>query len=197
MMPWGHLAVGYLAYSVGTRVWSGRTPAGGPTILLAMGTQFPDLVDKPLNWWFGIFDGRAIGHSVLVMGMLCTAILVVAYRRERGALGAAFSVGVVTHLLGDSWQALLHGDFGSATFLLWPLFPAPTYPKDSLIDHLVAMRRQFSVLSDLSAEALLASQAGQQLVLLVVLVGLWAVDGFPGVRTMWTGVVGDRRNESS
>lgn len=197
MMPWGHLAVGYLAYTVGTRVWHGRTPTGGPTIALAVGTQFPDLVDKPLNWWFGIFDGRAIGHSALTMGLLCAVVLFVAYRRERGALTAAFSVGVFTHLLGDSWQALLAGDFGSATFLLWPLFPAPTYPKDSLLDHLVVMRRQFALLSDLSLETLLTTQVGQQLLLMVVLVGLWAVDGFPGVRTVWTAAVGDRRGGSS
>jgi hypothetical protein len=58
------------------------------------------------------------------------------------------------------------------------------------------MRRQLSILSDLSPEALLTTTAGQQLVLLVVLMGLWAVDGFPGVRTAWTAVTGGRRGES-
>lgn len=50
MWPWGHAAIGYLLFSMDTRLRYGRRPGGPATILLFFGTQFPDLVDKPLAW---------------------------------------------------------------------------------------------------------------------------------------------------
>jgi hypothetical protein len=89
-----------------------------------------------------------------------------------------------SHLLADAWQAILSGQLEEASFLLWPLFPAPTYPKDSLLDHLTAWVVEIQTLR-LSPSALLTSEFGIQFVLLLVLFGVWAVDGFPGVRTTW------------
>jgi hypothetical protein len=185
MLPWGHLAVGYLVYTVLVRVRGRRAPAGAPTLGLALGTQLPDLVDKPLNWWFGIFDGRGIGHSLLAVTAFCLLVAVVAYRYDRLELGGALSIGIYTHLLGDSYQALLSGEFASAAFLLWPLVPAPTYPKDSLFEHLDAWVAYLQALPQLSPTAILSSGFGFQLVLLFVLFGIWALDGFPGVGTLW------------
>jgi hypothetical protein len=53
MWPWEHLAVGYLLYSVSCVLW-GRYPTRIGVAALAFGTQFPDLVDKPLGWWLGV-----------------------------------------------------------------------------------------------------------------------------------------------
>ena len=43
MYPWGHLAVGYLCYSLGVRLCDQRPPAGVAMVPLTIGTQFPDL----------------------------------------------------------------------------------------------------------------------------------------------------------
>lgn len=185
MLPWGHLAFGYLVYTVGTRLRHRRAPAGAPTVVLAFGTQFPDLIDKPLNWWFGVLDGRGIAHSLLTTALVCGLLFAVARRYGRRDLAAAFTVGVLTHLLGDSWGALLSGNYGRASFLLWPLLPAPTYPKDSLVDHLRQWAVYFRSLSDISPAALLGSRFGVQLLLFAVLIGVWAFDGFPGLGTVW------------
>ncbi|ESP90001.1 metal-dependent hydrolase [Candidatus Halobonum tyrrellensis] len=185
MMPWGHLAVGYLVYTVGSRVWYRRTPSGVGTLVVAFGTQFPDLVDKPLNWWFGVYDGRAVGHSLVTVVPLCVVVALAARRYGRSELAGAFSVGALTHLLGDSYGSLLSGEFGRVGFLLWPFLPAPTYPADSLLYHLERWEGQFRYLSSLSPTDLLTSGFGFQLVLAAVLFGVWALDGFPGVGTLW------------
>lgn len=190
MLPWGHLAFGYLVYTVGTRLWNRRAPEGAPTIVLAFGTQFPDLLDKPLNWWFDIFDGRGIGHSLIATTLLCVLLFVVVRQYGRRDLAAAFSVGIFTHLIGDSWGALLSGRYAEASFLLWPLFPAPTYPKDSFLEHLREWFLYFESLSNVSPAVLLQSRFGLQFLLLAVLIGVWAFDGFPGLGTVWQWVTG-------
>jgi len=79
MWPWGHLAVGYLLWSVLVRDRRFRPPTGAETLLLAVGTQFPDAVDKPLAWSLGVLpNGRSLAHSVFLATALC--------RRRRGAL---------------------------------------------------------------------------------------------------------------
>jgi hypothetical protein len=153
--------------------------------VLAFGTQFPDLVDKPLNWWFDILDGRGIGHSVITTGIFCTVLFIIAQKYGRRNLARAFSVGVFTHLLGDSWGALLSGNFDRAAYLLWPVFPAPTYPKDSLFDHLQQLQVYFRLLSEVPPSSLLASRIGFQLSLFALVVAIWVFDGLPGVRTLW------------
>lgn len=191
MLPWGHLAVGYVVYSLGVRLWRRRGPEGAPTIALALGTQLPDLVDKPANWFFDVFDGRGAGHSVFVVVPFCALILVLAHRRDRGALGVALSVGLLTHLLGDAWRGLFEGELvAEAPYLFWPLLDAPTYEKDSLMDHL---QEWFAILQTAqyrSLGELLTTSFGLQFAFFVLLVGMWAVDGFPGLGLVWRRTVG-------
>lgn len=193
MYPWGHLALGYLVYTVGTRLWNRRAPTGVPTLALVLGTQFPDVLDKPLNWWFDIFDGRAIGHSVITAVALCGLLFLLARKHGHRDLAAAFTIGVFTHLVGDSWRALLSGDFGSAAFLMWPLLPAPTYPKDSLVDHLREWAIAFQTVPVGSPRVLLDTQFGIQLVFAAVILSVWALDGFPGIRALSNAISGRRR----
>lgn len=188
MMPWGHLAVGYLTYSVGARAWRRSPPGGRAVLALGVGTQLPDLIDKPLNWWFGVFDGRALGHSALTMAVLCGVVVAWSRRRGREELGIAFVVGVATHLLTDSWRAFLEADLGNLGYLLWPVFSAPTYPKDSLFDHLDEWAFRLRLLLTHSPEDVITSQFGLQLFLFVCVLVVWAIDGFPGLRMVWRAV---------
>ena len=195
MLPWGHLAFGYLVYTAGTRLRNRRPPAGVPTLAMALGTQLPDLVDKPLNWWFGVFDGRAVGHSLVTLVPLCALVALVVRRHDRGDLAGGFSVGALTHLLGDSYGAFFAGQFDRASFLVWPLLPAPTYPSDGLADHLRRWVAELEAFSAVRPVDLLASPFGAQFVSVAALVAVWAYDGFPGVATLrrLIGRVGDRR----
>lgn len=183
MFPWAHIAIGYLTYTVWTKVWDARVPGGAATIALAVGTQFPDLLDKPLGWWLGIYDGRGIGHSILATAVLCVALVVVARRYDREDLAGAFAIGVGTHLVADAAGPLATGSLREAGFLLWPFVSPPTYPKDSLLDHLEVWLVQLRLLSQSSPLGLLETRFGLQFALFALLVFVWALDGFPGLRT--------------
>ena len=185
MFPWAHIAIGYLTYTVWTKVWNARVPGGAATIALAVGTQFPDLLDKPLGWWLGVYDGRGIGHSILATVVLCGALFAVARRYNREDLAGAFTIGVGTHLVADAAGPLATGSLREAGFLLWPFVSPPTYPKDSLFDHLDVWLVQLRLLSQVPPASLLESRFGLQLALFALLVLVWALDGFPGIRTAW------------
>lgn len=186
MLPWGHLAVGYLCYALGIRCWRGRSPAAIPTLVLALGTQLPDLIDKPLNWWFGIFDGRGATHSLFVLVPVLLLAYVWARRRERGHLVVALGVGVLTHALGDAATALWDGTPADAlAFLAWPLLPAPTYPKDSPGEHVDAWVAAGTGIDWSTGIVVLTSRFLGQIVLAVVVAALWLHQGAPGARLLW------------
>ena len=172
MWPWGHLAVGYLLYSFFVHASARRAPGGYATVALALGTQFPDLVDKPLAWTFGVLpNGRSLAHS-LVIAVVLLALLVVLFRRlNRGTVATAFAVGYLTHLFGDALDPLLAGDFYSLGFLAWPLVAPIEYETEqSFVAHLQEL-----------SPAALVSDEGLFALLMVV---LWLYDGAPGLRVV-------------
>lgn len=125
MWPWGHLAFGYLLYLlVRPRAWR---EADRPTVLAVLvGTQLPDLIDKPLAWYFHVLEyGRSLAHSVITGGLIL--LTVVLYLRHRGhrRLATAFAIGYLSHLVGDSYTFALAGKWGTITWLVWPLLPIP------------------------------------------------------------------------
>jgi len=103
MLPWGHAAVGYLCYSFIVRVRDRRAPTGPAVLTLAVGTQLPDLIDKPLAWSLGILpSGRSLGHSLLFAVLLTIVVWVVAQRYDRQREVSALMVGHLLHVLADS-----------------------------------------------------------------------------------------------
>ncbi|WP_224448601.1 metal-dependent hydrolase [Haloprofundus salilacus] len=125
MLPWGHAALGYLLYSYGLRFRRAGPPTGLATMLaLAVGTQFPDLVDKPLSWTFQVLPGgRTLAHTLFVAVPFLLAVLFVARRVDRRTVGDAFAVGYASHLLGDTLWQLSQGNVEVLAFLVWPLIP--------------------------------------------------------------------------
>jgi hypothetical protein len=121
MWPWGHLGLGYLLalpYLLATDSHGDRAVAA-----LAVGTQFPDAVDKPLAWTVSVLPyGRTLAHSLFAVAAVAVALrwLSVAVTLRR-----AFLVGWLTHLAGDAFYPVLAGDFGAAAFVAWPLLPLP------------------------------------------------------------------------
>ena len=125
MWPWGHVGAGYLVYTL-LRRHTGERPAGAAVLALTLGTQFPDLVDKPLGWTIGVLPGgRSLAHSLLTTAVIAGAVLALAHRVRRRVAGLAFLLGVVLHLLGDALYPALRGETGELSFLLWPVLPMP------------------------------------------------------------------------
>jgi hypothetical protein len=170
MWPWGHFAVGFLCY----RGWCavrGTTPSHGRAlVVLAVATQLPDLVDKPLAWELGfLVSGRSLGHSLLVgLPILLVLWHLLADRRH---YWVAFTIGYLSHLAGDGIQPLLAGEYTFLTYLVWPLFGTPYGGVDvGIIEYLLTPE-------------LTASYLGQWGLFLLAIV-VWAVDGFPGLELL-------------
>jgi hypothetical protein len=126
MLPLGHLAVVLLPTTLYALVRDRRLPSGTVTLLLVLGTQLPDLIDKPLAWTFGVLpSGRMFAHSLVVCLPVLAVLTVVAHRRGRGWLGLLFSVAYLSHLAGDFYPILYHGtDYYFFPNLFWPLLEA-------------------------------------------------------------------------
>jgi hypothetical protein len=141
---------------------------------VALGTQFPDLVDKPLAWYLGVLPaGRSLAHSVFTAAVVSAVVLAVASRLDRLEPGLAFTGGYASHIAGDVLPKLPGGDFESLTFVLWPLLPLPEYDGAGPVVENLAMVVASPVGYLLSNPARLA--------VLVTLALVWSADGFPGV----------------
>jgi membrane-bound metal-dependent hydrolase YbcI (DUF457 family) len=182
MWPPDHLVFGYVCYSLLARTAGGRP--GGEVYVLAVGTQAPDLLDKPLGWWLGVTDsGFTVGHSVFVAAFL-TAVALPAALRTRHRRGAvAFLAGLWSHLLGDVLFALALGRPGLSR-VLWPLgeralsTPREPTPLPEVFAHVLESLTTFEDYV-LDAETPLGLFVYTGLLLLGGF--LWIADGRPGL----------------
>lgn len=132
MFPWTHAAFGYvllvlLVFAMGRRV------SRAELVAVVVGTQLPDLVDKPLAWGFAALpSGRSLAHSLLLAVPLVAAVVAVAWSRRHVEAGVAFGLGYLSHLIGDTYVAVYYWRTEEFTFLLWPVLPP--YPYDEFVD---------------------------------------------------------------
>lgn len=175
MLPWGHLAIGYLVYSIGVRLRHRQAPVGPAVLALAVGTQVPDLIDKPLAWTFELLpSGRSLGHSLLFAILLGAVVWALVKRYNRRQAAIAFVIGYLSHVVIDVLPAVRAGQWEIVGTLLWPLLPAYVYPGEQgrgIIEFLLGL--------DFAAIPL------SGLILSVVAVGVWVYDGLPGVRLVF------------
>ena len=120
--------MGYLLGVGLDRRWKRVLGPGGASLALVVGTQVPDLVDKPLAWSLGVLPtGRSLAHSLLVGPVLVGLAVLLAWRYRRHTVWPAFAVGYLAHLAGDALYPALRGEFASLGFLLWPVVPPIEY----------------------------------------------------------------------
>jgi hypothetical protein len=181
MWPWEHLAVGYLAYSLLVRLVRGHPPRGRLTIAaLALGTQFPDLVDKPLAWFFHVLpSGTSLAHSVFVAVPLVTLLVGVTWWLGRPSVGAAFGTGYLLHLPADVLYVLFYGSDLNWRVLMWPLYTSNSQQFGFFGNIVYYFGNYTSLVTSETAAAIVVFE--------LVLVGgallLWVLDGVPGVRS--------------
>jgi xanthosine utilization system XapX-like protein len=186
MWPWEHLAFGYVLYSGYTRLRHGRRPERGPVIALAVATQLPDLIDKPLAWTFDVLPtARSLGHSVFVAGVFLGVVALLMRRRGVPAVGPAVAVGYLSHLLGDVFyhvvtRVLGGGEIavGDVAFLLWPLVRQSSRETGGLLGRTDQLFGEFvTYLGTPDGLVYLALELG----LLLLATAFWASDGWPGL----------------
>lgn len=133
MWPWEHLAFGYLLYLV-LRAWKPSSRLDDLTfIVLTIGTQLPDLIDKPLAWSLGVLpSGLSLGHSIVFLAILTPLAVAISNRYGRPELASALVTGVASHLVGDVLFALLIESPSPYQFLFWPVIPRVMEPNVGL-----------------------------------------------------------------
>jgi hypothetical protein len=187
MWPWGHLAFAYLLYSPTVRLLRRRAPEAGAVIALALGSQFPDLVDKPLGWLFGFSpSGYGIAHSAFVavpLGLALAGGVAFAASGERRLVGVAFAVGWLSHLVSDVLFAMLIRNPYTVERVMWPLITLPAEPRaGTTLDRVLYYAVNW-------VEFLVAAHPLLPVLYVTPLVVaglLWLVDGAPGFpRASW------------
>ena len=180
MLPWDHLAVGYLAYSLLARARRDRVDQRAAVAVL-VGSQFPDLVDKPLGWGLAVLpSGTTLAHSVLFAVPFVLAVRWAAGRRGVGPAGTAFAVAYLLHLPADLlYGPLLTGSAVEWGNVLWPVVPqVATQPTDGFLSTVAYYLTRYRslvtsprALGYLLLELALLSAAGAR----------WVADGTPGL----------------
>jgi hypothetical protein len=181
--PWEHLAIAYVAVSLLAR--SGGRRVGGPeAVALAVGSQFPDLVDKPLAWGLGALpSGTTLAHSVFVAVPVCLLAWQLGRRAGYGSLGVAFGLAYALHLPADVlYGPLTVGGTLSLDPLLWPLVAKAGGSAGGglLAEAWFYVERYRSFLATPRALGYIALE----LSLLLSALALWVSDGYPGVRLL-------------
>lgn len=179
MWPWEHLLFGYVWYSaVNHTVWR-RPISDAEGLAIALATQAPDLIDKPLSWTLGVVaTGYGPAHSVLVGLPILGLVAAGVWARGRARLAAALVVAYSSHLVADALALRANGP----TFerLLWPLSSFQPYESDlSFVERFTEYFGTFVYQMTNPENLVLVLGYGAILGSVVV---LWVVDGTPGVR---------------
>jgi hypothetical protein len=179
MWPWEHLAVGYLCYSLLVRA-RGERPGGREALAVAVGSQFPDLVDKPLGWVVGVTSttGLTPTHSLFVAVPLSALVVLVGRWQGAGRVGLAFAVGYLSHLSADALYPVLLGEGLFTWFLFWPLTPVPTHGTAPPLATVRSLAETFVTFLGTPRGTLYVLG---ELALLAGAVLLWLRDGVPGL----------------
>ncbi len=179
MWPWDHLAVGYLVVSLWRRARSGRPPRGAEAVAVVVGSQLPDLVDKPLGWGTTLLpSGHSLAHSLPVVLPTSLAVYLISRRFNRGDVGVAFALAWLSHLPGDVFYPMVLGRSPNVAFLFWPFVDLPPSDTVALAGRVVELLVQFA--------AFLRTPQGVvfllvELALLSVTLLVWWRDGWPGL----------------
>lgn len=168
MWPWGHLGVGYVLWSVWCRGRDRAPPTTTEFWLVVLGTQLPDLVDKPLAWTLGVLpSGRSLAHSLLTAAVVVAVVTRLGRRYDRERLASCFSLAFVSHPVADALVLVLGGRTEYLGFLLWPATATP-YSMDG------------RSLTDALGRLLHVDVVSPYVLPVVGFVLLWLADGRPG-----------------
>jgi len=92
-----------------------------------IGSQFPDLVDKPLAHQFSVLpSGRVFMHSLPFAIPVALGVLAYGWQTDRPRVAGAFVGAYGLHLLGDTYHTILNGQIPPD--LLWPFVAAQSRP---------------------------------------------------------------------
>lgn len=180
MWPWEHLALAYLVGSALYRLGPARRPTAAAALAIWLGSQLPDMIDKPLAWTVAVLpSGTSLAHSLLFALSIAAVAIHLSGRTGRPTVGLAFALAYGSHLLGDLAYPALIGGSVSPGFLFWPIVPAGPATGHGLLARIGEFAGQFV--------RFLATPRGTlylffEAVLFLGAALVWYRDGLPGLR---------------
>lgn len=142
MWPHEHVLFAVIPVSAYIGVRYRRLPSGFTLLLLLVATQLPDIIDKPIAWWFNVFpSGRMLAHSVFIFVPLLGLGYILARRWGWGRRALLFSGAYLSHIVGDFYPILWLGtEYYFFPNLFWPLLTANPDHTPSFAAHMPADR---------------------------------------------------------
>nr|WP_276296139.1 metal-dependent hydrolase [Halomicroarcula sp. ZS-22-S1] len=129
MFPHEHFIVAALPVFAYVAVRDGSLPDRRLVAVVFVGSQFPDLIDKPLAHQLQVLpSGRVFMHSLPFAVPIAVGVAIYGWKTGRLRAGVAFGVAYVSHLIGDNHESLLAANPTVPSDLLWPFVPAVTRP---------------------------------------------------------------------
>ena len=115
------LAVGYVVVTT-RRLLSLRLAA-----VTFVGSQFPDIIDKPLALEAGLLPTGRVGmHSLPIAAPIWLLVVLYGWKTDRVRAALVFVIAYASHLVADNYATLAGGRVPSD--LLWPLSPPVPRP---------------------------------------------------------------------
>jgi len=129
VFPWGHFLIAFLPVVTYVVVRDRRLPTLRFVGVVFVGSQFPDMVDKPLAHQFGILpSGRVFMHSLPIALPLLLIVGLYGWQTDRTRASSAFIFAHLSHILADNYNAFLGPDPQIPPDLLWPFAPPIARP---------------------------------------------------------------------
>ena len=129
MFPAAHFAVAVLPVVAYVVARDRRLPSPRLVGVVFVGSQLPDLIDKPLAHQFGLIpSGRMFMHSLPVAVPFVLIVGLYASKTGRRRLGLAFAFAHLSHLVADNYKAVLRANPQFPADLLWPFAPPVSRP---------------------------------------------------------------------
>lgn len=136
MMPWSHLFVAVFPVILYVALRHRRLPSALLIGAVATGSQFPDLVDKPLAWGVDVLiNGRMFMHSLVFAIPISTAVILIATKYGNISLGSGFVFGYLLHIAGDFYTAFVGPAQYIPSNMLWPLLAPRPITEPEFVTH--------------------------------------------------------------
>lgn len=124
MFPIGHFLFAFLPICAYVVVRDRKRPTLQIVAIAFFGSQFPDLIDKPLYHEARSLitaSGRAGAHSLPIAILISLVVIWYAGATDRPRAGFVFVFAYGSHILGDYYQILLDPNTSLPPNLWWPL----------------------------------------------------------------------------
>lgn len=121
MYPLEHFIVALLPVLAYVLLRDKELPSLRLVAVVFVGSQFPDLIDKPLAHQLGIVpSGRVFMHSLPIAVPFLLLVVWYGWKTDRTRLSAVFAFAHLSHLFADNYGLLLPPNPQVSPDLLWP-----------------------------------------------------------------------------